>query len=238
MKMHHTKRIIAILSGVIAVSGMALSIAITTIYATTDNTKTELLSAIKQADLIQNDSVVISADILKENIRTGTATILTEEQAKQCIAKIDAASTVLSERNKDNILSNMEGNLAYYTQCSFENAPTLSLPVKKGTFHYNVINTTIKGEMATAEFSKIDWLISVERNEEKDNDYYIWMIFCKNTGTGYFVKKDGSWVLNREDIVKDFAPDDYDYDKGHYGTIEETLDAAAKLDPNAENPFK
>lgn len=233
------KILIPILAGILIITGIALSVAFMASDPKADQTEAELLNVIKEADQIRDDSVPLPMDLLKENLKNGAATIITEDQAQQLIGEKDAENEYLSESTKNNMLSSMQSNLDYYyTKYSFDNAPNLDLPVGMGTFDYNIIKTSIDGETATVELTKVGWLISVERNAEKENDYYIWMIFNKDYCTDTLVQKDGSWVLNTETMSKEGPSDDYNYDKGHYDTIEEALDAAAKLDPAVENPFK
>ncbi len=232
------KVLIPILAGILVITGIALSAAFMASDPKADQTEAELLNVIKEADQIRDDSVPLPMDLLKENLKNGTATIITEDQAQQLIGEKESENEYISESTKNNILSNMRGNLDYYyTKYSFDNAPNLAIPVGKGAL---IITSSRRadGETTTVELTKVGWLISVERNAEKKNDYYIWMIFNKDRCTDTLVQKDGAWVLNTETMSKEFAPDDYNYDKGHYATIEEALDAAAKLDPAAENPFK
>lgn len=52
------------------------------------------------------------------------------------------------------------------------------------------------------------------------------------------VLEDGLWkTLRTDEYRKEFAPDDYVYEKGRFDTLEEALEFVQHMNMEAENPF-
>lgn len=81
----------------------------------------------------------------------------------------------------------------------------------------------------------VSWLETIYYRNSK---YVVNLIFSRDTISYRMVNENGTWkVAETLAHQMEFAPDDYQGDKGTFDTFQEAVDFAAQLDVTAENPF-
>lgn len=81
----------------------------------------------------------------------------------------------------------------------------------------------------------VSWLETIYHRDEK---YIVNLIFSRDTMSYRMVNENGSWkVAETLAHQMEFAPADYQGDKGTFDTFQEAVEFAAQLEVAAENPF-
>ena len=79
------------------------------------------------------------------------------------------------------------------------------------------------------------WLTTIY---QEGGQYSVVTAFNQDTLTKTMVLEDGLWkTLRTDEYRKEFAPDDYVYEKGRFDTLEEALEFVQHMNMEAENPF-
>ena len=123
------------------------------------------------------------------------------------------------------------------TQSSIKNQPDLSaLDVDSGTTASQLVYTEdISETEKKIQFSYVCWLTTIY---QEDGQYSVVVPFSQDTLTKTMVLEDGLWkTLRIDEHHKEFAPDDYVYEKGRFDTLEEALEFVQHMNMEAENPF-
>ena len=236
-----SKRIIAIVLTLLAIAVAAISLATTVNPTETTDTEEgqEIIAAIKQFDQIEDRMEPLPVAILIENAEKGTSYLYNDEQAQQTIEnRIASLPKDLSESDKNYFTGNVKRIIGAQANSFLAASGGSSITIGSGTLNYNVTNIKINGDSATVELTKDDWLLAINTEENSPNKYIVWLMYSRFFGTEDLKIEDGQWVLAEDNTDQDFAPDDYNYNKGEYDTFLEALKASQKLDPAAENPFK
>lgn len=235
-----SKRITTIVLTLLAIAVATISLATTNnpTISTNDEENKKIINAVKQFDQISDYIVPIPINILIENAEKGTEYLYNEEQAQQIIdEKIASFPENLSESDRTYFTEKVKRIIGAQTNVSFPEDEYASFTIGAGTLNYDVKDIKIDGDSATVELSKDGWLLAINR-EECSPKYIVWLIYSRFSGTEEMKTEDGQWVLSEDDTDQDFAPDDYNYNKGEYDTFLEALNASQELDPAAEDPFE
>lgn len=195
-----------------------------------DEEDQEAFEAVVAADNAILQTGVVSLDDLK--IQTMSVNEIQQEQA--ILDKVvEEQSTPDYEKY---FPSSRAEQLTEAHEVALENTNNEEVTVGGGTVDNQLFNIeeVSEGEKIVT-VSEISWLETIY---QVDSGYTVNLIFNKDISTYRMTNENGSWRVSESlGCQKEFAPDDYQGDKGTFDTFQEAVEFAAELDVEAENPF-
>lgn len=111
----------------------------------------------------------------------------------------------------------------------------VDMKIDSGVLNLEVSNVNLNSEQGTADSDFVAWDIRIV-SEYKN--YAVYMTMSKMNQSYNLSKENGVWLITDVSGYEQvFAPDDYEYRKGVFSTVEEAIDFAKTLEPERENPF-
>lgn len=229
MKKKKTTTIISLiaLAAVVIVTGLATGF--TTRY---DEVDQEAFNAAVSADTMVLQTGVVSIDKLQNQV-----VALSENSVVQEDVILENASETQSVPDYEDYFPLERANqLTESHQAVMQNLSDEEVTVGGGKLNTNLVNSqdispTEKIIVMTGE----SWLETIYH---RDGTYVVNLIFTRDTISYRMVNEEGSWkVAETLSHQMEFAPDDYQGDKGTFDTFQEAVEFAAQLDVEAENPF-
>lgn len=232
-----SNKFIALFIGMLAFVGLALIVAFTSNDLNGNPEEDAIIECIQQAQTIEVNIGAVPTDILTENHKKGTETMLSEEQAQQVIDDYDQQlSAVFTQNYEKCLLASEESVISLFTQYSFDEMPTFDVQLDAGCLSYKKESIIIDGNTATADGTTVVWTKYIKRDNDAGR-YMVILGYSRCFRTDTLILRNDTWLIDTENYDLEFAPDNYDHNKGTYDTFEKAVTAASKLDPAAENPF-
>ena len=169
---------------------------------------------------------VAPAEVLSQQLESGQSTANAVAAAKSSV-RLDLQQYYIS-----NLAKSYDG----IQDSAKEHADLTQIDVDSGTTAGRLFYITKTSETERRiRFSFVGWLTTIY---QEGGQYSVVTTFNQNTLTKTMVLEDGLWkTLRIDEHRKEFAPDDYVYEKGRFDTLEEALTFVQNMDTEAENPF-
>ena len=162
--------------------------------------------------------------------------------AQQLNGRQSAVDSLVASQNGTNLdlqqyyTDDLARNYQEIQESAKEHIDLSRIDVDSGTTASRLIYTEdISETEKKIQFSFVGWLTTIYQEE---GQYSVVTAFNQDTLTKTMVLEDGLWkTLRIDEHRKEFAPDDYVYEKGRFDTLEEALTFVQNMDTEAENPF-
>lgn len=196
-------------------------------------------SATEMDDL---DAQLLTAAVAAETERLKIGVAPADVFAQQLNDRQSAADSLVASQNGTNLdlqqyyTDDLARNYQEIQESAKEHIDLSRIDVDSGTTASRLIYTEdISETEKKIQFSFVGWLTTIYQEE---GQYSVVTAFNQDTLTKTMVLEDGLWkTLRTDEYRKEFAPDDYVYEKGRFDTLEEALTFVQNMDTEAENPF-
>ena len=196
-------------------------------------------SATEMDDL---DAQLLTAAVAAETERLKIGVAPADVFAQQLNGRQSAVDSLVASQNGTNLELQQyyTDDLARYyeeiQESAKEHIDLSRIDVDSGTTASRLIYTEdISETEKKIQFSFVGWLTTIYQEE---GQYSVVTAFNQDTLTKTMVLEDGLWkTLRTDEYRKEFAPDDYVYEKGRFDTLEEALEFVQHMNMEAENPF-
>ena len=196
-------------------------------------------SATEMDDL---DAQLLTAAVAAETDRLKIGVAPADVFAQQLNDRQSAADSLVASQNGTNLdlqqyyTDDLARNYQEIQESAKEHIDLSRIDVDSGTTASRLIYTEdISETEKKIQFSFVGWLTTIYQEE---GQYSVVTAFNQDTLTKTMVLEDGLWkTLRTDEYRKEFAPDDYVYEKGRFDTLEEALTFVQNMDTEAENPF-
>ena len=196
-------------------------------------------SATEMDDL---DAQLLTAAVAAETERLKIGVAPADVFAQQLNGRQSAADSLVASQNGTNLdlqqyyTDDLARNYQEIQESAKEHVDLSRIDVDSGTTASRLIYTeNISETEKKIQFSFVGWLTTIYQEE---GQYSVVTVFNQNTLTKTMVLEDGLWkTLRTDEYRKEFAPDDYVYEKGRFDTLEEALEFVQHMNMEAENPF-
>lgn len=196
-------------------------------------------SATEMDDL---DAQLLTAAVAAETERLKIGVAPADVFAQQLNGRQSAADSLVASQNGTNLdlqqyyTDDLARNYQEIQESAKEHIDLSQIDVDSGTTASRLIYTEdISETEKKIQFSFVGWLTTIYQEE---GQYSVVTAFNQDTLTKTMVLEDGLWkTLRTDEYRKEFAPDDYVYEKGRFDTLEEALTFVQNMDTEAENPF-
>ena len=196
-------------------------------------------SATEMDDL---DAQLLTAAVAAETERLKIGVAPADVFAQQLNGRQSAVDSLVASQNGTNLdlqqyyTDDLARNYQEIQESSKEHIDLSRIDVDSGTTASRLIYTEdISETEKKIQFSFVGWLTTIYQEE---GQYSVVTAFNQDTLTKTMVLEDGLWkTLRIDEHRKEFAPDDYVYEKGRFDTLEEALTFVQNMDTEAENPF-
>ena len=196
-------------------------------------------SATEMDDL---DAQLLTAAVAAETERLKIGVAPADVFAQQLNGRQSAADSLVASQNGTNLdlqqyyTDDLARNYQEIQESAKEHVDLSRIDVDSGTTASRLIYTeNISETEKKIQFSFVGWLTTIYQEE---GQYSVVTAFNQDTLTKTMVLEDGLWkTLRIDEHRKEFAPDDYVYEKGRFDTLEEALTFVQNMDTEAENPF-
>ena len=196
-------------------------------------------SATEMDDL---DAQLLTAAVAAETERLKIGVAPADVFAQQLNGRQSAADSLVASQNGTNLdlqqyyTDDLARNYQEIQESAKEHVDLSRIDVDSGTTASRLIYTeNISETEKKIQFSFVGWLTTIYQEE---GQYSVVTVFNQDTLTKTMVLEDGLWkTLRIDEHRKEFAPDDYVYEKGRFDTLEEALTFVQNMDTEAENPF-
>lgn len=196
-------------------------------------------SATEMDDL---DAQLLTAAVAAETERLKIGVAPADVFAQQLNGRQSAVDSLVASQNGTNLdlqqyyTDDLARNYQEIQESAKEHIDLSRIDVDSGTTASRLIYTEdISETEKKIQFSFVGWLTTIYQEE---GQYSVVTAFNQDTLTKTMVLEDGLWkTLRTDEYRKEFAPDDYVYEKGRFDTLEEALTFVQNMDTEAENPF-
>ena len=196
-------------------------------------------SATEMDDL---DAQLLTAAVAAETERLKIGVAPADVFAQQLNGRQSAADSLVASQNGTNLdlqqyyTDDLARNYQEIQESAKEHVDLSRIDVDSGTTASRLIYTeNISETEKKIQFSFVGWLTTIYQEE---GQYSVVTVFNQDTLTNTMVLEDGLWkTLRTDEYRKEFAPDDYVYEKGRFDTLEEALEFVQHMNMEAENPF-
>lgn len=196
-------------------------------------------SATEMDDL---DAQLLTAAVAAETERLKIGVAPADVFAQQLNGRQSAADSLVASQNGTNLdlqqyyTDDLARNYQEIQESAKEHVDLSRIDVDSGTTASRLIYTeNISETEKKIQFSFVGWLTNIYQEE---GQYSVVTVFNQDTLTKTMVLEDGLWkTLRTDEYRKEFAPDDYVYEKGRFDTLEEALEFVQHMNMEAENPF-
>lgn len=196
-------------------------------------------SATEMDDL---DAQLLTAAVAAETERLKIGVAPADVFAQQLNGRQSAADSLVASQNGTNLdlqqyyTDDLARNYQEIQESAKEHVDLSRIDVDSGTTASRLIYTeNISETEKKIQFSFVGWLTTIY---QEGGQYSVVTAFNQDTLTKTMVLEDGLWkTLRIDEHRKEFAPDDYVYEKGRFDTLEEALTFVQNMDTEAENPF-
>ena len=196
-------------------------------------------SATEMDDL---DAQLLTAAVAAETERLKIGVAPADVFAQQLNGRQSAVDSLVASQNGTNLdlqqyyTDDLARNYQQIQESAKEHIDLSRIDVDSGTTASRLIYTEdISETEKKIQFSFVGWLTTIYQEE---GQYSVVTAFNQDTLTKTMVLEDGLWkTLRIDEHRKEFAPDDYVYEKGRFDTLEEALTFVQNMDTEAENPF-
>ena len=196
-------------------------------------------SATEMDDL---DAQLLTAAVAAETERLKIGVAPADVFAQQLNGRQSAADSLVASQNGTNLdlqqyyTDDLARNYQEIQESEKEHVDLSRIDVDSGTTASRLIYTeNISETEKKIQFSFVGWLTTIYQEE---GQYSVVTVFNQDTLTKTMVLEDGLWkTLRTDEYRKEFAPDDYVYEKGRFDTLEEALEFVQHMNMEAENPF-
>ena len=196
-------------------------------------------SATEMDDL---DAQLLTAAVAAETERLKIGVAPADVFAQQLNGRQSAVDSLVASQNVTNLdlqqyyTDDLARNYQEIQESAKEHIDLSRIDVDSGTTASRLIYTEdISETEKKIQFSFVGWLTTIYQEE---GQYSVVTAFNQDTLTKTMVLEDGLWkTLRTDEYRKEFAPDDYVYEKGRFDTLEEALEFVQHMNMEAENPF-
>ena len=196
-------------------------------------------SATEMDDL---DAQLLTAAVAAETERLKIGVAPADVFAQQLNGRQSAVDSLVASQNGTNLdlqqyyTDDLARNYQEIQESAKEHIDLSRIDVDSGTTASRLIYTEdISETEKKIQFSFVGWLTTIYQEE---GQYSVVTAFNQDTLTKTMVLEDGLWkTLRIDEHRKEFAPDDYVYEKGRFDTLEEALEFVQHMNMEAENPF-
>ena len=196
-------------------------------------------SATEMDDL---DAQLLTAAVAAETERLKIGVAPADVFAQQLNGRQSAVDSLVASQNGTNLdlqqyyTDDLARNYQEIQESAKEHIDLSRIDVDSGTTASRLIYTEdISETEKKIQFSFVGWLTTIYQEE---GQYSVVTAFNQETLTKTMVLEDGLWkTLRTDEYRKEFAPDDYVYEKGRFDTLEEALEFVQHMNMEAENPF-
>ena len=196
-------------------------------------------SATEMEDL---DAQLLTAAVAAETERLKIGVAPADVFAQQLNGRQSAVDSLVASQNGTNLdlqqyyTDDLARNYQEIQESAKEHIDLSRIDVDSGTTASRLIYTEdISETEKKIQFSFVGWLTTIYQEE---GQYSVVTAFNQDTLTKTMVLEDGLWkTLRTDEYRKEFAPDDYVYEKGRFDTLEEALEFVQHMNMEAENPF-
>ena len=196
-------------------------------------------SATEMDDL---DAQLLTAAVAAETERLKIGVAPADVFAQQLNGRQSAVESLVASQNGTNLdlqqyyTDDLARNYQEIQESAKEHIDLSRIDVDSGTTASRLIYTEdISETEKKIQFSFVGWLTTIYQEE---GQYSVVTAFNQDTLTKTMVLEDGLWkTLRTDEYRKEFAPDDYVYEKGRFDTLEEALEFVQHMNMEAENPF-
>lgn len=196
-------------------------------------------SATEMDDL---DAQLLTAAVAAETERLKIGVAPADVFAQQLNGRQSAVDSLVASQNGTNLdlqqyyTDDLARNYQEIQESAKEHIDLSRIDVNSGTTASRLIYTEdISETEKKIQFSFVGWLTTIYQEE---GQYSVVTAFNQDTLTKTMVLEDGLWkTLRTDEYRKEFAPDDYVYEKGRFDTLEEALEFVQHMNMEAENPF-
>ena len=196
-------------------------------------------SATEMDDL---DAQLLTAAVAAETERLKIGVAPADVFAQQLNGRQSAVDSLVASQNGTNLdlqqyyTDDLARNYQEIQESAKEHIDLSRIDVDSGTTASRLIYTEdISETEKKIQFSFVGWLTTIYQEE---GQYSVVTAFNQDTLTKTMVLEDGLWkTLRTDEYRKEFAPDDYVYEKGRFDTLEEALEFVQHINMEAENPF-
>ena len=196
-------------------------------------------SATEMDDL---DAQLLTAAVAAETERLKIGVAPADVFAQQLNGRQSAVDSLVASQNGTNLdlqqyyTDDLARNYQEIQESAKEHIDLSRIDVDSGTTASRLIYTEdISETEKKIQFSFVGWLTTIYQEE---GQYSVVTAFNQDTLTNTRVLEDGLWkTLRTDEYRKEFAPDDYVYEKGRFDTLEEALEFVQHMNMEAENPF-
>ena len=196
-------------------------------------------SATEMDDL---DAQLLTAAVAAETERLKIGVAPADVFAQQLNGRQSAVDSLVASQNGTNLdlqqyyTDDLARNYQEIQESAKEHIDLSRIDVDSGTTASRLIYTEdISETEKKIQFSFVGWLTTIYQEE---GQYSVVTAFKQDTLTKTMVLEDGLWkTLRTDEYRKEFAPDDYVYEKGRFDTLEEALEFVQHMNMEAENPF-
>ena len=196
-------------------------------------------SATEMDDL---DAQLLTAAVAAETERLKIGVAPADVFAQQLNGRQSAVDSLVASQNGTNLdlqqyyTDDLARNYQEIQESAKEHIDLSRIDVDSGTTASRLIYTEdISETEKKIQFSFVGWLTTIYQEE---GQYSVVTDFNQDTLTKTMVLEDGLWkTLRTDEYRKEFAPDDYVYEKGRFDTLEEALEFVQHMNMEAENPF-
>ena len=196
-------------------------------------------SATEMDDL---DAQLLTAAVAAETERLKIGVAPADVFAQQMNGRQSAVDSLVASQNGTNLdlqqyyTDDLARNYQEIQESAKEHIDLSRIDVDSGTTASRLIYTEdISETEKKIQFSFVGWLTTIYQEE---GQYSVVTAFNQDTLTKTMVLEDGLWkTLRTDEYRKEFAPDDYVYEKGRFDTLEEALEFVQHMNMEAENPF-
>ena len=196
-------------------------------------------SATEMDDL---DAQLLTAAVAAETERLKIGVAPADVFAQQLNGRQSAVDSLVASQNGTNLdlqqyyTDDLARNYQEIQESAKEHIDLSRIDVDSGTTASRLIYTEdISETEKKIQFSFVGWLTTIY---QEGGQYSVVTAFNQDTLTKTMVLEDGLWkTLRIDEHRKEFAPDDYVYEKGRFDTLEEALTFVQNMDTEAENPF-
>ena len=196
-------------------------------------------SATEMDDL---DAQLLTAAVAAETERLKIGVAPADVFAQQLNGRQSAVDSLVASQNGTNLdlqqyyTDDLARNYQEIQESAKEHIDLSRIDVDSGTTASRLIYTEdISETEKKIQFSFVGWLTTIY---QEGGQYSVVTAFNQDTLTKTMVLEDGLWkTLRIDEHRKEFAPDDYVYEKGRFDTLEEALEFVQHMNMEAENPF-
>ena len=193
-------------------------------------------SATEMDDL---DAQLLTAAVAAETERLKIGVAPADVFAQQLNGRQSAVDSLVASQNGTNLdlqqyyTDDLARNYQEIQESAKEHIDLSRIDVDSGTTASRLIYTEdISETEKKIQFSFVGWLTTIYQEE---GQYSVVTAFNLTKTMGL---EDGLWkTLRTDESRKEFAPDDYVYEKGRFDTLEEALEFVQHMNMEAENPF-